>query len=494
MSSASETSAARSGLTATPLRPCRGAATRWRRVRMLCMEGDHGVVGPRPPRWRRCLRWGRHGGSCARRGRPSRHWWRFCSSRPCRTTLTRRLAAGLTDDLITDLTRFREFGVLARNTTRRYADTEPRRVRDELGAQFVVTGSIDRQDGAVRVIAQLADAGTGGSLWSERWDRPDADFFAVQSEIAETLANRLGRVVAETGRMAASRKPPESLTAYELYLLGSEQLGRFTRPSIESAYDLLRRAVELDPGLARAWSKLYFVHKQLANVEIDPERNRELAIEAAERAVALDPSDPEAHVVHGSSFGIRDDFVRAQAEYETALRMAPNSADILTTYIGWASSFGDAERGAELVERAIRLDPNHQRIGPTGCSPSPISWPAVTRGGGNVLREGRHRALRSLELGGARGGVGRARTPPGRGGAGRAGARGASRPDHRVNRERARLDWGRARPARRDHAASGLPGLRDARRAGEGGEAGALAGLHGARRGGAVTGANSIWI
>ena len=273
--------------------------------------------------------------------------------------LTRQLAAGLTDDLITDLTRFREFAVLARNTTRHYTDAEPRRVGDELGAQFVVTGSIDRQEGAVRVTAQLADAGSGGSLWSERWDRPDADFFAVQGEIAETVANRLGGVVEQRGRIAAWRKPPESLTAYELHLLGSEQLEQFTRAGIEAAYDLLRRAVEIDPRLARAWIKLYFVYKQLANLGIDPERNRELGIAAAERAIALDPGDPEAHVVQGSSFGIRDDFVRAQAEYETALRMAPNSAAILTTYIGWASSFGEAERGAELVERAIRLDPNY---------------------------------------------------------------------------------------------------------------------------------------
>jgi TolB-like protein len=272
----------------------------------------------------------------------------------------RRLAAGLTDDLITDLTRFREFGVLAGNTTRGYADADPRRVRDELGVQFVVTGSIDRQEGTVRVTAQLADAATGGSLWSERWDRPAADLFAVQSEIAEAIANRLGGVVEESGRMAARRKPPESLTAYELYLLGTEQLGEFTRPGIEAAHGLLTRAVELDPGLARAWVELYFAHKQLANLGIDPDRNRALGVAAAERAVALDPSDPEAHVVHGSSYAIRDDFVRAETEYETALRMAPNSADILIAYIGWASSFGDAERGAELVERAIRLDPHYQ--------------------------------------------------------------------------------------------------------------------------------------
>src|SRR5690606_8108515 len=81
---------------------------------------------------------------------------------------------------------------------------------------------------------------------------------------------------------------------------------------------------------------------------------------AAERAIKLDPSDPEAHAVYGASLGMRGDFARAEAEYETALRMAPNAAEILIFYIGWASSFGKPERGAELVDRAIRLDPNYK--------------------------------------------------------------------------------------------------------------------------------------
>jgi TolB-like protein/DNA-binding winged helix-turn-helix (wHTH) protein/Tfp pilus assembly protein PilF len=275
----------------------------------------------------------------------------------------RRLAAGLTDDLITDLAQFNQFGVLAGNSTRGYARADPRTVRGELGADFVVTGSIDRQDGTMRITAQIAEAATAGSLWANRWIRPDEDLFAVQSEIAGQIGNRLGGgagLVQEAGRVAAHRRPPESLGAYELYLLGTEQLEQLTRPSITAAHAFLTRAVALDPGLARAWVELYYAHKQLANLGIDPERNRALGIAAAERAVALDPGDPEAHVVLGSSYGIRDDFVRAEAAYETALRMAPNSAEIQMLYIGWASSFGKAERGADMIEGAIRLDPHYK--------------------------------------------------------------------------------------------------------------------------------------
>ena len=97
----------------------------------------------------------------------------------------------------------------------------------------------------------------------------------------------------------------------------------------------------------------------LGNFGVDPERSRVEAAAAAERALALDPSDPEAHAVFGSSLGMRGDFVRAEAEYETALRLAPNAAEILIFYVGWASTFGKPEKGADLVERAIRLDPNY---------------------------------------------------------------------------------------------------------------------------------------
>ena len=277
---------------------------------------------------------------------------------------TRLLARGLTDDVVTDLGRIPEFEVLASGATAAYREgaADPLKIGAALGVAFVVEGSITREAGRVRVTAQLFDAGTGGSLWSDRWDRPAEDVFAVQSEIAETIANRLGGgagLVQESGRIAAHRKPPESLSAYELYLLGTERLEQVTQPEVVAALGLLERAVTADPGLARAWIEIYHCHEMLGSFGVEPERNLAEAVAAAERALALDPSDPEAHAVYGSSLGNRGDFVRAEAEYETALRLAPNAAEILIFYIGWASTFGKPERGADLVERAIRLDPNY---------------------------------------------------------------------------------------------------------------------------------------
>ncbi|TIL69560.1 adenylate/guanylate cyclase domain-containing protein [Mesorhizobium sp.] len=277
---------------------------------------------------------------------------------------TRRLADGLTEDIITDLARFPEFQVVARNSTEAYKGkpVDVRQVAAALYVGYVLEGSIQRQGSRVRINAQLIEAASGKHLWSERWDRPDEDVFAVQTEISEQVTNRLGGgegLIQGAGRAAAKRKRPENLNAYEFYLLGTEKLAQINKADIEEAIRLLTRAVELDPGLARAWVELYHSHSLLASFGVSPESERKAAVEAAERAVRLDPSDAEAHAALGMSFGERGDLARAKVELDTALRMAPSSAEILTFYIGWAPTFGEPERGVELVDQVIRLDPNY---------------------------------------------------------------------------------------------------------------------------------------
>jgi len=277
---------------------------------------------------------------------------------------TARLARGVTEDIITDLARFPEFDVIARNSTAVYEDkaVDAREVGEALGVGYVLEGSIQRDGERLRITAQLIDAATGGHLWSERWDRTAEDIFAVQTEIAETVANRLGGgagLVQQAGRMAAHRKPPSNLTAYELYLLGTEKLEQVNRADVDEAIRLLNRAVEIDPGLARAWVELYHAHATLAGFGVEAETNQRLADDAALSAVRLDPGDAEAHAVLGMSLGMKDDLVRAKAEFDTALSLAPGAAEILTFYAGWSSGFGEPERGAEMVDRVIRLNPNY---------------------------------------------------------------------------------------------------------------------------------------
>ncbi|ANK94580.1 adenylate cyclase family 3 protein (plasmid) [Rhizobium sp. N6212] len=275
-----------------------------------------------------------------------------------------RLADGLTEDVITDLARFPEFEVVARNSTEVYKGkpVDARQVATALHVGFVLEGSIQRQSGRVRITAQLIDAKTGRHLWSENWDRPAEDVFAVQTEIAEQVANRLGGgvgLIQEAGRAAAKRKRPENLNAYDYYLLGSEKIEKITKADDEEAIAFLNRAVELDPGLARAWVELYHAHDLMRVFGVDPEGNRKAGADVAERAVRLDPRDAEAHVVFAMSLASRGDMGRAKSEFDTALRLAPGSSEILTFYSGYAARFNDPERGAQMVDKVMRLDPNY---------------------------------------------------------------------------------------------------------------------------------------
>jgi TolB-like protein/DNA-binding winged helix-turn-helix (wHTH) protein len=276
---------------------------------------------------------------------------------------TGRLASGLTEDIITDLARFPEVDVVARNSTAQFAGgADVRKVGEILDVAFVLEGSIQRSGDQVRLTAQLIDAADGTHVWSERWDRPAEDLFTVQTEIADQVANRIGGgagLVQTAGREAARRKRPESLSAYELYLLGTEAIEKFTAEDNGKAIHLLMQAVEIDPGFARAWIELSHAHGLAEGFGGDAAAARKAAMAAAERAVSLDPLDAEAHVVLGRQLSSAGDFTRAESAFETALKLSPGSAEILAFYASWASTFGKPERGAEIVDRIIRLNPSY---------------------------------------------------------------------------------------------------------------------------------------
>lgn len=277
---------------------------------------------------------------------------------------TSRLADGLTEDIITDLTRFAEIDVIARNSTEVYTGkpTDIRQIADALRVGYVLEGSIQHQGGRVRITAQLIDATSNSHLWSQRWDRPDEDLFAVQSEIAEQVTDELGRdtgSILKAERDSARRKPPASLSAYESYLLGNEKLAHPDPANLQEAVRLFKHAAELDPHMTRAWSGISFAYNIISYSGADFDKWHQLASDAAERAVSLDPDDAEAHAALAAVLVSAGNIIRAKSEAETALRLAPGSAAILTLYAGWAATLGEAEHGGEAADHAIRLDPNY---------------------------------------------------------------------------------------------------------------------------------------
>jgi tetratricopeptide (TPR) repeat protein len=184
--------------------------------------------------------------------------------------------------------------------------------------------------------------------------------FNVQTELAEQVAAKLAGnkgVVMSADREAAKRKRPSDLTAYDLFLLGSAAIYRETPEDNKEAIALLNQSVEIDPGLARAWTALSLAHLQKIFWG-DSAEDRRLGLEAAERAVRLDPQDADAHAMLGMQLNWKGEFDQSVLEFERAVAMNPNSADILAYYAGFAAFVKGPEYALEVAEQAIRLNPH----------------------------------------------------------------------------------------------------------------------------------------
>ena len=277
-----------------------------------------------------------------------------------------RLADGLTEDIITDLSRFRDLFVIARNSTFVYKDkpTDVREVARELGVQYVLEGSLQAEGDRVRITAQLVDATTGNHLWSKRYDRPLDDVFAVQSEVTQTIAAQLAGLdsaIALAGRDLARRKPAESLEAYDYYLLGVETKERYTKKDLKKAQELFSQAIEIDPNFARGYVGLthtYEMEIALGFSDSIQESMKNLLL-SARKAIALDPYDGEPHILLALYYKYLYDYERALAELDQAVNLNPNSAEILALSAMLLTKAGQPERALYSVEQAVRLNPHY---------------------------------------------------------------------------------------------------------------------------------------
>jgi TolB-like protein/Tfp pilus assembly protein PilF len=275
-----------------------------------------------------------------------------------------RIADGITDDIITELTRFRDLDVIARNSTEVYRGKpiDVRRIGNDLNVGYVLEGSFQRQEDRIRINTQLIDTATGHQIFSERFDNPSQDLFAVQTEVAAKVANSLGGVdglVSMTDLMAAKRKQVTDLNAYALYLLGDEARRGLTEESLLRAEETLKRAIAAAPTLARAHTSLANTYSRLMLFQTDMGPSTKLMLEEARRAIELDPLDARAHAALGYATGMTGDLKQAEIEYDKALDLNPNSFDVLKSYACWAFAFGKGEAGAQAVDRAIRLNPRY---------------------------------------------------------------------------------------------------------------------------------------
>ena len=277
-----------------------------------------------------------------------------------------RLADALTENVITNLSLSRDLFVIARNSTLTYKDrsVDPRQIGRELGVTYILEGSIQASSDRVRITAKLIEAATGRHVLSNRYDRPLEDIFAIQDEVTEKVAGTLTGwegAIAEAERAVARRKPPANLQAYDYYLLGIEAKHKETKEDNIRAQELFRKALELDPKFARAYTGLALTYGYEIWLSYTESRARSLRdwLAAVQKAVALDPYDGEAHMVLGYAYRMLNDHERATYELDRGLELQPNSPDLLMLYVENLPMLGNPQKGVELAERAIRLNPNY---------------------------------------------------------------------------------------------------------------------------------------
>jgi adenylate cyclase len=274
-------------------------------------------------------------------------------------------ADGLTDDLITDLSKISGLFIIARNSVFAYKDkaVEIPDVARELGVRYVLEGSVRRAGGQVRINAQLIDGTTGRNVWAERYDRDYADIFSVQDQVIEEIVGALAVRLTESERTQVTRLPTHSLAAYDYYLRAEQELHSPAAGEVGllRALELYQEATSLDAefadayaGYARAAAYLWvnshdaFMAGALA---------RERVYETAGRALALNPELPRAHAVLAEAQLVAGEHEAAIASVRRAVEFGPSDAEAYATLAWVLAHAGEPGAAVEAVEAALRLDP-----------------------------------------------------------------------------------------------------------------------------------------
>jgi len=265
---------------------------------------------------------------------------------------------GITEDIITDLSKISGLRVVARHTSFSYKG-KPLKVQQvgrELGAGFVVEGSVRKAGARVRVNGQLVDCKDGGHLWADRFDRDLTDIFAIQDEITHAIVEQLKVKLLPQEKNSIAQAPTDSVEAYTYYLRGRDFLYRYSKRYLELARRMYVKAIELDPNYARAYAGiancdawLYMVYQ--SEVSIDQ------ILEISAKALALDQNLAEAHTARGVALWAAEKFEEANVEFELALTLDPNSFEAHFVYARPAFQQGNVARAVELLERSAEINP-----------------------------------------------------------------------------------------------------------------------------------------
>jgi adenylate cyclase len=273
---------------------------------------------------------------------------------------------GISEDIITDLSKLSELHVIARNSSfvyKRSAVSVPE-VAKALGVRYVLEGSVRKAGNRVRVTAQLIDSTTGGHSWADRFDRDLTDIFAVQDELTGEIvaALKLNLSVQEKSRLVQKRAV--DLEAYNLFLRGREQVWLHTRAGNTEARTLLGRAIAIDAKYATAYAHISITHviDYVNGWTDDPNKSLQTAFEIAQKALEIDKEEPQAHLALAAISLWRRDFAKALEEVGLCLALQPNSTEGLRLMAHIQIFSGKAADALDTLTANMRLDPVYPEI------------------------------------------------------------------------------------------------------------------------------------
>jgi adenylate cyclase len=274
-------------------------------------------------------------------------------------------ADGLTEDIITALTLWRSFPVIASNSSFTYKGraVKVQQVAEELGARYVVEGTVRKGGNRMRVTAQLIDSKTGHHLWAERYDRELRELFAVQDELTEAIVSIVAPEIEHAEQRRAVAIRPSSLDAWEYVQRGAAWLNEFSKDSTLRAREMFERAVDLEPNYSQGHSGLAWTYMRDIAIGVSKDRNASLSklLESAGRAVASDSADSLAHTAMSLGYIWANQLALATEEAEMAVRLNPTDARALVC-LGHAQAMcGNVAEGIRNTERGLQLNPRDPR-------------------------------------------------------------------------------------------------------------------------------------
>jgi len=265
------------------------------------------------------------------------------------------LAEGLTEEIILELARFKKLHVTSRSASFAFSnrDRDPTRVADALGVKYVLDGQVQRRNGNLRLALHLVNGETGIEVWGDRLNRPFENLFDLMDEVtAHVAATILGRVESDAIELAR-RKPPLNMTAYDYMLRGLDyhRLGCITTENSRKAVEWFDKAIEADPnyGPAHAW--------RICAASWLPEFNLNENTRYIDRALELDPNNPEAQRIMGVVQMFKNNYEAARYHHQRAMQLSPSDAYILARCASFYSYNGEPEIAQQILKRATDLDP-----------------------------------------------------------------------------------------------------------------------------------------